>query len=86
MKAAILKIEIIAYAQIGNPKEKRFKILIHQKFGHTSLPDETVLISSPAVLCFVAPFKYEETGDDSDGVRLLSAFEVLIGGIYILEF
>ena len=61
MTAAILKIEIIAYAQIANPEEKSLKILVHQKFGHTWLPDEFVLLSSSAVLCVVAPIKYEQT-------------------------
>ncbi len=73
MTAAILKIEIIAYAQIGNPEEKMLKNISTPKFGHTWLPDEFVLRSSSAVLCVVAPIKYEETGDDSDGLRVPSA-------------
>ena len=79
MTAAILKIEIISYAQIGNSEKNILKILVQQKFSHTSLPDEGVLISTSAVLFVVAPFKYEETGDDSDCVRVPIAFEVLTG-------
>ncbi len=87
MTAAILKIEIIAYAQLGNPEEEWFKnISVPKKFDHTWLPDEVVLLSSSSVFCVVAPIKYKEAGDDSDRVRVPSAFEVLTGGVYILEF
>ncbi len=86
MTAAILKIEIVAYAQIGNPKEKKFKNIRTPKICAYMLPDEVVLMSSSGVLCVVALIKYEETGDDSDRVRVPSAFEVLTSGIYILEF
>ena len=68
-------------------KRKCFKnISTPKKFGHTWLPDEVVLLSSSAVFCVVAPIKYKETGGDSDRVRVLSTFEVLTGGVYILEF
>ncbi len=61
-----------------------FKMLV--KFDHTRLPDALLLSFPPAVLCVVAPIKYEETGDDSDGLRLPSALEVLIGGAFDLTF
>ena len=38
------------------------------------------------MLCIVAPIKYEETGDDSDSLRVSSALEVLIGRVFDLPF
>ncbi len=38
------------------------------------------------MLCVVVPIKYEETGDDSDSLRVPSALEVLIGGVFDLTF
>ena len=86
MKDRNTKNKIIAYAQIGNPEEKRIKNTITQKFSHTWLPDKVVLISSSAVLSVVAPIKFEETEYDSDGVRVTSEFEVLTGGVFDLTF
>ena len=45
-----------------------------------------LLFCSSAVLCVVAPIKYEETGDDSDGLRVPSALEVVIGGVFDVRF
>ncbi len=38
------------------------------------------------MLCIVAPIKYEETGEDSDGLRVPSALELLIGIVFDLPF
>ncbi len=38
-----------------------------------------------AVLCVALPITYEGTGDDFDGVRVPSTFEVLTGGVDILD-
>ena len=84
ISAAILKMAIIADAQIGNSEKEMFKILV--KFDHTSLPDALLLFFPPAVLCVVATIKYEETGNDSDDLRVPSALEELIGEAFDLTF
>ena len=76
ISAAILIMAIIADAQIGNPEEAMFEIFV----------DEVLLSFSSPVFFVVAPIMYEETGDDSDGLRVPSALEVIIGGVLDLTF
>ena len=84
ISVAMIRMEIIAYAQVGNPEKKTFKILV--AFDCSWLPVVVLLPLSSAVLFVDAPVKCGETAVDcDDDLRVLGSVEVLTVGLFDLD-